>query len=671
VFATALLLYISTLAPTVTLVDSGELIVCAYKLGVAHPPGFPLWVMLAHLASLIPVGGVAGRVNFSSALFAALGSAMLALAVAELMMTASSSAPSKRKKKSISKTATEPGSQPIVVIAPALGAGLLLAFSRTLWFYATITEVYALNTLLIVTIFFLMLRWRRCIVIDRQRIGGAINVNRGTPADTGHDSFLYLAALLFGLALGDHHVTVGLTLPAIAIVVYRTEGVGFFVSRRLAYAALISIAGLIAVYSYLPLAASRSPILNWGEPRSFREIWWHISGRQYQVYLSFTPERIGEQFVQFLTLVFREFGYWWLPLPLFFAFCGLVRAFKVDRTTFWFLLAIIVASLAYNLSYEIAEDKDAYYLPTFIAIALAAGFGIRWLIERVISDSIAGAKRHWLTAIILLVAPAVAFIGNWPFNNRSHYFIAHDYVENIFSAMKPNGLLLTQDWQIVSPMFYAQEIEHQRHDAKIVDVNLLRRSWYFDYLRKAYPDLVERSRGKIDAFVAELKQWDRDPAAYARDQELTRRINNAFIEMIQAMVTNENRLAPVYMTNDLISTNTNNSEVTRWITQTYQLVPEGLVFELVSDHNFHDPGELHLQTRGLADGTQQFEKDDVVNIKVLPSYTSMLVNRGRYLAHFDELKPAIDAFQAALALDPTQAAAEQGLEESVGRLRKK
>src|SRR5437762_13015098 len=86
VFLIALLLYCCTLAPTVTLTDSGELIVVAHGLGVAHPPGFPLWVMLAHLASLVPLGNVAVRINFSSALFAALASAMLALVVAEMML---------------------------------------------------------------------------------------------------------------------------------------------------------------------------------------------------------------------------------------------------------------------------------------------------------------------------------------------------------------------------------------------------------------------------------------------------------------------------------------------------------------------------------------------------------------------------------------------------------
>src|SRR6266699_1583090 len=166
VFFAALILYSWTLAPTVTLTDSGELIVVAQGIGVAHPPGFPLWVILAHLASLVPLGNIAVRINFSSAVFAALASAMLTLVVAELMITASYLGASKRRKKgaqrskkAASRTRDEgSGIDRLLVLAAALGAGLLMAFSRTLWSYATIAEVYALNTLLILVIFFLMLR---------------------------------------------------------------------------------------------------------------------------------------------------------------------------------------------------------------------------------------------------------------------------------------------------------------------------------------------------------------------------------------------------------------------------------------------------------------------------------------------------------------------------------
>src|SRR4026207_1784194 len=160
VFLVALFLYSWTLAPTVTLTDSGELVVVARGLGVAHPPGVPLWIILAHLASLVPLGNVAQRINFSSAVFAALTCAMLTLGVAEVIVTASYLAAAKRRKKGSKKIEELAVTHPMVA-APALGAGLLMAFSRTLWSYATITEVYALNAVLIVTIFFLMLRWRR------------------------------------------------------------------------------------------------------------------------------------------------------------------------------------------------------------------------------------------------------------------------------------------------------------------------------------------------------------------------------------------------------------------------------------------------------------------------------------------------------------------------------
>ncbi len=658
VFLIALLLFSWTLAPTVTPTDSGELIVVAHGLGVAHPPGVPVWAMLAHLASLVPLGNVAVRINFSSAIFAALACAVLTLVVAELMIAAAY-LPAWKRAAQQRKKAGDSRIDRLLVFAPALGAGLLMAFSRTLWSYATITEVYTLNALLILIVFFLMLRWRRCIIADRREKGETVTI---------HDSWLYAAAAVFGLALGDHHVTVGLTLPAVAVIVYRTQGLRFFTSRRLIYAALISVAAMVAVYAYLPFAASRSPLINWGNPRSLQEIWWHITGRQYRVFLSFTPIMMGAQFVEFCRMLLREFGPAWLPLPLALALAGFATAYRQDRTTFWFLLFIVVANLAYDLSYEIAEDKNAYYLPVFISIAISAGFGIRWLIQLAAVKSMSFAKSLAVAAIAVLLTSATAFTANWPFNNRRHYFIAHDYVENLLSAIESNGLLLTQDWQVASPMFYAQQIEQLRRDVKVVDANLLRRSWYFDYLRRTYPDLIERSREKIETFVEDLKAWERDPAAFKSNALLTQKISTAFLEMIQSIVTNESGVGPVYITRDLLLPDTTNGEVTRWLSQNYQLVPQGLLFNLAKDSGFHDSPDVRLETRGLADGTVRFEQDDVVNLKILSAYTSMLINRGRYLAAFNQHERAIIAFQEALALDPNLAAAREGLAQSTAKL---
>jgi tetratricopeptide (TPR) repeat protein len=672
----ALFVYTWTLAPTVTLIDSGELIVVAHSLGVAHPPGFPLWVMLAHLISLFPFGNIAARINSSSALFAALACAILTLIVAELSVAASTLSDSRQrgrgniarlqKAASRNKTGAAAFSDRLLVLAPALTAGLVMAFSKTLWSYATVTEVYALNTLLLFIIFFLMLRWRyRTMAWKAIAPSGS---TRPKASGTSQDSLLLVAAFLFGLALGVHHVTIALTLPALGWIVYRTEGWAFFKSRRLVFAALVSGAAFVAVYLYLPLAASRAPLINWGNPHSGQAIWWHITGRQYQGFLSFAPSIVAQQFVTFVKILSREFGFPWMPAGLALALAGLASSFKRERTIFWFIVLIVVSNLAYTLSYEIAEDKDAYCLPIFAAFAIAAGIGVREFIQFLLSRSLRPPQILLGAAAAMLLTVSLTLAANWPYNNRRHYFIAEDYVGNILETIKPNGLLLTLDWQVASPFFYVQEIEARRRDVKVLDVNLLRRSWYFGYLRQTHPDLIERSQDKIDAYVAELKQWEDNPAAYANNARLTSRIASKFVEMIESCVQREGEIAPVYITHDLVTSADRDGALTAWFTTNYALVPEGLVFRLESDGTrFHDPGEIQWQTRGLNDGNLKFESDDVVKTKVLPAYTSMLINRGRYFGLFNEQERAITAYQEALALDPNLDLARKGLNEILAR----
>ena len=170
-------------------------------------------------------------------------------------------------------------------------------FSRTLWAYATIAEVYALNTFLIAAILLLMFHWRRRLLSDASR--------RAPGVISKHDRWLNAGAVMFGLGLGVHHVSIGLMLPALAWLVVATEGPGFFASKRLLRAAVSAFAGL-SIYLYLPLAAARSPIMNWGDPQTLQRFWWHITGRQYQVFFTFSSERMGHQLGEFLQLVGRS-----------------------------------------------------------------------------------------------------------------------------------------------------------------------------------------------------------------------------------------------------------------------------------------------------------------------------------------------------------------------------
>jgi hypothetical protein len=658
VFLLALNTYLLTAAPTVTFVDSGELIVAARFWGVAHPPGFPLYILLAHLATLVPLGNIAQRVNFASAVFAALAATFLYLLVIQIMTCAgdrsgdSAQGQSRTSKKWQTKSG-QPGTKAEVVRStsgtndllltaiPALVAALLLAFSRTFWSFATIAEVYTLNTWLILLVFYFLFRWR----------------TKGANLD------LYLAALLFGGALGVHHVTVALTLPAMAVLVYRTAGWQFFKSKRLLYSALIAVGALVLVYAYLPLAASHHPVLNWGDPGTMQKLWWHVSGRQYQVFLSMAPSQIAHQFVEFLQLAAQEFNPVWLPVGLVFVALGLIELFRSERTTFWFVALLILADLAYSLNYEIAEDKGAYYLPAFLAASLTAAFGVRF-IQRV------GKKQaaHWrpataIATVLVLLLPAVTFARNFPYCNRHGFRLASDYVANMQNSVAPLGMLLTADWQVYSPFLYVREVTQQRRDIVVIDLQLLRRSWYYDYLRTQYPDLIKDNQNAVDAFLVELHHWEQEPQAFINSAALSRRISDRFLEMVLAFVGSHLRQAPVYVTSEVgTGAIPEDAELTQALTQKYQLAPRGLLFELRTDRGFQ-PDDTQLITRGLADGTFRFAPDDVVSLKVLSAYVTMLTNRGRYLEAYGRADEAMQFYDRALRLKPDSTLAQQALNE--------
>lgn len=678
VFSLALALYSLTLAPTVTLVDSGELIAAAYTLGVAHPPGFPLYTLLAHLATLVPLGSIAERVNFASAIAAALASLMMAMIVSELLLSIPRASrlgrraeKRDRRERKSRKTEARPNDEadlfhrvpPIMLLAPGIMAGLMFASSRTLWAYATIAEVYALNTVLILVIFYLMMRWRRSVIELR------LSAGRASESDMKkRDRLFFAAAFAFGLALGVHHVTIALMLPAIALLACRTDGRELFKGGRIVKASMFALAGL-AIYVYLPVAAWRSPLMNWGDPQTLERFWWHVTGRQYQVFLSFSMETVRGQFDEFLTFVGREFGWWWMPLGLGLSLSGFVSLLRSDRTVFWFLVTVIICDLAYALNYDIAEDKDAYYLPVFAAMAIAAGAGVVSSLRFFYSMRTTRLAADSLVLIVLIAVPAVSFASNLPYNNRSRYYIAEDYASNIFNSMEEGGLLLTVDWQVYSPLLYLLDVEKRRPDIVAIDVNQLRRSWYFDYLEQVYPRLIEKSRDKVDAFLEDLRAWESDAAAIERDPIRSQRINTRFYDMILSIVSGHLESAPVYATQELIASEAHrDGELTRSLRSAYQPVPCGLIFQLMRERGFPEPVEIELVTRGIGDGTLRFERDDVVNLKVLPVYVNMSLNHGIYLTALGRHEEAIDQFGRALALDPENPQARRLIAESRSRL---
>ncbi|MBC8264883.1 MAG: DUF2723 domain-containing protein, partial [Anaerolineales bacterium] len=208
-FALTFVVYLSTLSPTLGEADSFEFQVVSHTLGVAHPTGYPLYILLGKLFTLLPVGNVAYRVNLISPLFASLAIVYLYLCLMHLTRHR----------------------------AASLLAALTFAFSRTFWSQAVIAEVYTLNAFFVAFVLYLLLEvrdWR----FSRSRIpsrGGshAAGSRAWEPALLQNRDLLRLEvggvdrrigeiAFVYGLSL-TNHLTMALLAPAIAIYTVLTK----------------------------------------------------------------------------------------------------------------------------------------------------------------------------------------------------------------------------------------------------------------------------------------------------------------------------------------------------------------------------------------------------------------------------------------------------------------
>lgn len=261
------LIYLQTLAPTVGFIDSGELATVTSTLGIAHPTGYPLFTLLGRIFFLLPIATEEiVRLNIMSALCTSLSVAFFFLLMLELL----------KGKNTIHKDHN---------IAASLFASLTLAFSQTFWKQGVIVEVYSLHLLLILLTIFFFIK--------------AIN--------TEHASYWLFFAFVYGLTF-TNHLTAILLAPACLYL--------FFAEHKFTRAALQKIGRLsmpfflgLSVYLYLPIRAASQPILNWGNPQTLEKFWWHVTGKQFRVWMFASGEAAQKQFNYFLERIPLEFVY--------------------------------------------------------------------------------------------------------------------------------------------------------------------------------------------------------------------------------------------------------------------------------------------------------------------------------------------------------------------------
>ncbi|HEM61829.1 MAG TPA: DUF2723 domain-containing protein, partial [Chloroflexi bacterium] len=341
-FVFPLAVYLATLAPTVGQHDTFEFQVLSYQLGIAHPTGYPLYIMLGKLFTFLPLGNVAYRVNLSSAVFAAASVALLYATIK--LLTGDRWA--------------------------SLLAALSFGFGCAFWSQAVEAEVYALNALFVCAL---------CYLLIRVSLGARANPStstRTTEDQTSRTSctclrqfssrqrMVLLAAFVFGLSL-THHRTILLLAPAILAYAIVNRGWQMLKVRHLAAVATAFLCPLLTIHLYIPVR------------------WWQIHG-QSMAWQQFADLVLGRQFAAALTwtaflddplrpMILARSLVEQYPLPaLVLAAVGILcllgrraqqRAHGSWREALFLLLAFAAYSL-FGLSYYV-PDVSLFLIPAF------------------------------------------------------------------------------------------------------------------------------------------------------------------------------------------------------------------------------------------------------------------------------------------------------------------
>jgi hypothetical protein len=456
-FAVPLAVYLRTLARDVTFIDSGELAAAAATLGIAHPPGYPLFTLLGHLLAQVPAGPVIFRVGLLSALATAAASWLTWRAALGL------TAPSR----------VQPWA--------ALGGALLAAFSLTVWSQAVIVEVYALQAALTMAF---------------------VAVALGTwHAD------LRLLSLLLGLTLVNH-LTGVLLAPTFAIAAWlmiRAQGRPWRV---------LWVLPPLSLYLYLPLRSRLGPALNWDYPETPHRLLVHVTARHYQGFLGLRGLRLPE-LDRFLSRQLPAEATLILPL---LAVLGVVVLARSRPRALWLTAPFVAAVLVYNMAYPI-PDIAVYYVPAIMVLGLWASVGAAWLADRAGRRRPAtAALAAALLVLTGLVPLARNFKAN---DLSDFHLASRYVRDALRYADPDAVIISGYWDRFTAPAIYLREIEGLRPDVVIIDSGRMSSPMLGRDLERWFPELAEACRDELQALAAVADRvehgqlYDRTQAAHA------------------------------------------------------------------------------------------------------------------------------------------------------------
>jgi tetratricopeptide (TPR) repeat protein len=530
----ALIVYLIGMGETTPFWDAGEFIATSWILGIPHPPGTPLYVLLGRVASLFPFGTVAERVNGLSAVAGALAVFFTVLATSRLLRP----------------LRTEDPRGELLAALGGVVAGLFLAFSNTFWINAIEAEVYALSSLVMAAALWATLVWRDA-------------AEAGEPAGDGRSLLLvfYLLSLSIAIHLGTYLILPGLILlvalerrhtiltardllvwcvifPVVALVAWKVTGGG-----RIAWLALAALVGGflafterrgfvrmllllfvlgVSVHLFLLIRSQLDPQINEAAPKTWNALWEVLTRKQYpatniferRAPFWFQVDRMYLHYLREQFLLAPDGGVLARILPLALGVLGAISLFMrrprdggmmVAHFLVMSLLLIIYLNLSGTLNpetkrWEMGEvrERDYFFVPSFTIFAMWIGIGAATLLAELNRSS---AKRVLPLAAAALVGIAVLpLAAGFEAHDRRGNFVARDYGYNILNFVEQGAIIFTNGDNDTFPLWYLQEVEGIRRDVRIVCLSLLNTGWYIKQLRDYPPKVpISWTDGEIDS----------------------------------------------------------------------------------------------------------------------------------------------------------------------------
>jgi len=539
------IIYFVTRAPGVMYTDSGELAAAAATLGVAHPTGYPLFILIGHLWSLLPWSSIIDGMNIFAGVVTASAVGMTVLTI-DLI-----------QRRMFDTRTSSPSSSEMSLFLADAGA-LLLGMAPVVWAQGTSIEVYGLNLLLITIALYCVLR---------------------ASVETDGYRWTITTSFVVGLMLTNHVSSLFLTVGLLIIL---SSSPAFSFRKMWPYIFLPALLPLI-LYAYLPLRSAQLPPLNWGMTHlGVFEFFYHVKGTQYGVWL-FSDKKAAEQNARLLQVLLSEMLLWigWIPV-----IAGLVMSWIRMRRVMLGLLLVVVGNLAISLGYSI-PDIDSYFLPTLLISAIFFAIGVYALISlRTHSGRLAS---------IALILPIVGIIRTWPEADLSTHRAVPLYTQWALENADSNAIVISRQWDyLLSSMWYEREVEHHRTDVIVIEKELLRRTWYIPYLQERFSDVVAPAQQAIDRFLPLCRQFNEDGDEFMNSRTSVIDIQTRWVEVLQSIIEGNIDRRPVYITPEILSEE-------RDVIKGYNVFREGPLLRVrrMTDTTIPDPSKDFRATQVL------------------------------------------------------------------------